>query len=173
MPDSPLCASSRARSWRVASAFRPHRQKQVRAVERTHEDPWSAARTAARRSRPARRVRGRGHRNRLDAIERVRDLAQAQIFGAEIAAPLRDAMGFVNGETVDLRPAQGGDRVVAQKPLGSDIEQPQRTLVEAARDPAAFIGVGGGIEARRLDACLAQSGRPDRASARSAAKPRA
>ena len=35
-------------------------------------------------------------------LERFRDLAQAQIFRAEIVAPLRDAMRFVDGETIDL-----------------------------------------------------------------------
>ena len=59
---------------------------------------------------------------------------------------------------IDLSLPQGGDRVVAQEPLGRDIEKPERTLVEAARDPSPFVGVGGGIEARRLDSGLAQLG---------------
>ena len=90
--------------------------------------------------------------------KRFRDLAQAQIFRAEIVAPLRDAMRLVDGEKIDLSLPQGGDRVVAQQPFGRDVEKPQRSLVEATRDPPAFVGIGRGIEARRLDAGLAQLG---------------
>ena len=67
-------------------------------------------------------------------------------------------MRLVDGEKIDLDLPQGGDHVVAQQPFGRDIEKPERSLVEATRDPAAFVGVGRGIEARRLDACLAQLG---------------
>ena len=67
-------------------------------------------------------------------------------------------MGFVDGEKIDLGLPQGVDRVVAHEPLGRDIEKPERSLVEAARDPPAFVGIGRRIEARRLDAGLAQLG---------------
>ena len=145
-------------SWRVASAFgRMARNRFGRSNERT--------KTLGRRTNSfsaisslCRGVRGRRHRDHLDARQRFRDLAQAEIFRAEIVAPLRDAMRFVDGEQIDLSLPQGGDRVVAQEPLGRDIEKPERTLVEAARDPSPFVGVGGGIEARRLDSGLAQLG---------------
>ena len=138
--------------------FRPHGQKQVRAIERAHENPWAPDEQLLGDFRPRRLVRGRGHRDHLDALERFRDLAQAQIFRAEIVTPLRDAMRLVDGEKIDLDLPQGGDRVVAQQPFGRDIEKSQRTLVEATRDPPAFVGIGGGIEARRLDPGLAQLG---------------
>jgi hypothetical protein len=67
-------------------------------------------------------------------------------------------MGFVDGEAIDVRPPQGVDRVVAQEPFGRDIEKPQRMLVESARDAPPFVGIGGRIEARRLDAGLPQLG---------------
>ena len=138
--------------------FRPHGQKQVRAIERAHENPWGTDEQLFRDFRSRRGVRGRGHRDHLDAAERFGDLAQAQIFRAEVVAPLRDAMRLVDGEKIDPGLPQGGDRVVAQEPLGRDIEKPQRTLLEAARDPAAFVGIGRGIEARRLNSGLAQLG---------------
>ncbi len=122
--------------------FRPHGQKQVRAIERAHENPGTADEQLLGDFRPRRLVRGRGHRDHLDARKRFRDLAQAQIFGAEIVAPLRDAMRFVDGEKIDLGLPQGGDRVVAHEPFGRDIEKPERSLVEAARDPPAFVGIG-------------------------------
>ena len=67
-------------------------------------------------------------------------------------------MGFVDGEKIDLSLPQGGDRVVAQQPFGRDIEKSERSLVEATRDPPAFVRIGRGIEARRLDPGLAQLG---------------
>ncbi len=67
-------------------------------------------------------------------------------------------MRLVDGEKIDLDLPQGGDHVVAQQPLGRDVEKPQRTLVEATRDPPALVGIGGGIEACRLDPGLAQLG---------------
>ena len=65
-------------------------------------------------------------------------------------------MRFVDGEKIDRGFAQGGDDIVPQQPLGRDIEQLERAVVEAAGHPAALVGVGGGIEARRLDPQLAQ-----------------
>jgi hypothetical protein len=67
-------------------------------------------------------------------------------------------MRLVNGEKIDLSSPQGGDRVVTQQPFGRDVEKSERSLVEAACDPPALIGIGGGIEARRLDPGLAQLG---------------
>ena len=65
-------------------------------------------------------------------------------------------MRLVDGEKIDLGLPQGVDRVVAHEPFGRDIEKAERSLVEATRDPSPFVGIGRGIEARRLDAGLAQ-----------------
>ena len=55
------------------------------------------------------------------------------------------------------RLAQHGERVVAQQPLGRDVEQAQRALAQALRrSRRRSLDVGRGIEARRLDAELAQ-----------------
>ena len=67
-------------------------------------------------------------------------------------------MRLVDGEKINPGLAQGGDHVVAQQPFRRDVEKSERTLVEAARHPPAFVGIGRGIEARRLDAGLAQLG---------------
>jgi hypothetical protein len=138
--------------------FRPHGQKQVRSIEGAYENPWAPDEQLLGDFRPRRLVCGRRHSDHLDAWERFRDLAQTQIFRAEIVTPLRDAMRLVDREKIDLDLPQSGDHVVAQQPFGRYIEKSERTLVEAARDPPSFVGVGGGIEARRLDACLAQLG---------------
>jgi hypothetical protein len=138
--------------------FRPHGQKQVRAIERAHENPRAPDEQLLGDFSPRRLIRGRGHRDHLDARERFRDLAQAQIFRAEIVTPLRDAMRLVDGQKIDFSLPQGADRVVAQQPFGRDVEKSERSLVEAARHSPAFVWIGGGIEARRLDPGLAQLG---------------
>ena len=56
-------------------------------------------------------------------------------------------MRFVDGEQID-RAAQRFERVVAQQPLGRDIEQPQRAVAQAVEDAAALVGLGGGVERR-------------------------
>ena len=158
MPVSPPVSVEPVEKLAGGVRFRPHGQEQVRTIERAHENFWAADEELPGDFGPCRLVRGRGHRDHLDARKRFRDLAQAQIFRAEIVAPLRDAMRLVDGEQIDLSPPQGGDRVVAHEPLGRDVKKPERSLVEAARDPPAFVGIGRGIEARRLDTGLAQLG---------------
>ena len=158
MPASPFCESQPREELAGGVRLRPHRQEQVRAIERAHENPWGTDEQLPGDFLPGRLISGRGDRDHLDLRKRLRDFAQAQIFWAEIVTPLRDAMGLVDGQTVDLGLAQGGDHVVAHEPFGRDIEKPQRPLVEATGHPLPFVRVGRGIEARRLDAGLAQLG---------------
>ena len=96
-------------SWRVAFAFgRIARNRFGRSNERT-----KIARRANKQLRrdfgAGRGVRGRGHGDRLDAVERLDDLAQAQVFRPEIVAPLRDAMRLVDREKIDRGLLQIGD----------------------------------------------------------------
>ena len=104
-----------------------HGEKDVGPVERAHEHARLGAEQPRGDVGAGRRVGGRRHREGLRIAERRGGLAQAQIFGAEVVAPLRDAMGFVDGEQIDRAP-QHFERVVAQQPLGRDIEQPQRAV---------------------------------------------
>ncbi len=136
--------------------LRPHRQEEVRPVERADEHVWAPHEQLAGDLAPRRRVGRRRHRDRLDGAQRLDHLAQAQIFGAEVVPPLRHAMGFVDGEAADRKALEVGDHVVAQQPFRGDVEQAQRSLPEAARDPAALLGLGRGIEGRGLDAELAK-----------------
>ncbi len=121
--------------------FRPHGQEEVRAIERAHKNLGRADKQPGRDFRPGRSVRRRGHSDRLDAMKGFRNLTQAQIFGAEVVAPLGDAVRLVDGEKINRDLAQGGDDVVAQQPLRRDVEKPERAVVEAARRPAALVGV--------------------------------
>ena len=136
--------------------LRPHRQEEVRPVERADEHVGAPHEQLAGDLAPRRRVGRRRHRDRLEGAQRLDHLAQAQIFGAEVVPPLRHAMGFVDGEAADRKALEVGDHVVAQQPFRGDVEQAQRALPEAARDPAALLGLGRGIEGRGLDAELAK-----------------
>ena len=78
--------------------------------------------------------------------ERARDLLQAQIFGAEIMAPLRDAMGLVDRDEIDAILAEPLQRLVARQALGRDIEQAQRAILQRGVNALAFGRVGGGIQ---------------------------
>ena len=152
--------------------LRPHREKQIGPVERAHEHARACAMKqplddiAARR-----RVGGRRHRDRLRTSPSVcGDFAQAQILGAEIVAPLRDAMGLVDREQIDREPAQHFQRVVAHQPLGRDIEQTQRAILERAEDALTFDRFGRRIQRRRRDAELPELGDLVAHQARSAAR---
>ena len=136
--------------------LRPHRKKEVRPVERADEDSRPPDEQLVGDLAAGRRVGGRSHGDGLHAAERFDDLAQAQIFGTEVVTPLRDAMGLVDGEAADREALQIGDHVVAQEPLGRDVEKAQRPLLQAARDPAPLVGLGRGIEGRGLDPELAE-----------------
>ena len=158
MPASPGCASSRSMSWRVASAFgRIARNRFGRSNERT-------------------KTRG-ARTNSLSAISARVGLSAVAVTaiiwtsGSASATSRRRrysgrkswphcetqcASSMARRSTLSL--LRCGDRVVAQQPFGRDVEKSQRTLLEAARDPPAFVGIGGGIEARRLDPGLAQLG---------------
>ncbi len=136
--------------------LRPHRQEEVRPVERADEDVRGPDEQLAGDLVAGRRVRCGRHGDCLEGAQRLHNLAQAQIFGAEIVPPLRYAMGFVDGEAADRKALEVGDHVVTQQPFRGDIKKAQRCLSEAARDPAALVRFGRGIEGRGLDSELAK-----------------
>ena len=94
--------------------FPLHREKQIRPIEGAHKHFWPAHEQFRCDLRTGRRVGGRRNGDGLKAAERLGDLAQTQIFGPEVVAPLRDTMGLVDGETVYRGVPQIGDDVVAQ-----------------------------------------------------------
>ena len=136
--------------------LRAHGEEQVRPVEGAHENARAAGEQPRDDVGARRPVGGGGHRDRLHAAERFGDIAQAHIFGPEIMPPLRDAMGFVDREEVDLGVSQQRDHIVAHQPLGRDIEQAQRAIAQGFGDALAFIGVGSRIQRRRRYAEFAQ-----------------
>ena len=139
--------------------LRPHGEKQVRPVETSARRRGAGDETAARRCR----LRVGASAVAVTAIvlrppERLRDLAQPQVFGPEIVAPLRDAMGLVDREQIDRQSAQHFQRVVARQPLGRDIEQTQRAIFQRAEDALTLAAVGRGVQRRRGNAEFAELG---------------
>ena len=55
--------------------------------------------------------------------DRSRHLREAEIFGPEIMAPLRDAMGLVDGEDIGSRLAKKFWRIGAHQPFRRDIDE--------------------------------------------------
>ena len=74
--------------------------------------------------------------------ESLRGVPETHIFGAEIVAPLRDAMGFVHREQFDPAAVEQFQRIVAQQALGRDVEQPQ-----PVDQPLINSGALGGVAA--------------------------
>ncbi len=63
-----------------------------------------------------------------------RDLGEIGVFGAEIMAPLRDAMGLVDGQNIGAGRAQERLRIGAHQPFGRDIEEAIAPLPQALLD---------------------------------------
>lgn len=97
------------------------------------------------------RVGGRGQRDDLAGADRLAHLAERQIFGPEVMAPLRDAMRLVNRHEPDAGAAQQRDRVRLGQPLGRDVDQPQRAASHLAQNVLIVAEVVGRIQARRRD----------------------
>ncbi len=138
--------------------FRSHREKKIRAVERTHEHLRLADEQFCGDFLTRRCVGGGRHGDRLEAAEGLDGAPQLQVFGPEVVTPLRHAMGFIDGDAIDRRIAQVSAHVVAQQSLGRNVEQAQRPLADAPRDPAALLDFRRGIDAAGLDSQFPQLG---------------
>ena len=69
-----------------------------------------------------RRGRG-GERQHRHAGKLAAQLGDAQVGGAEVVAPLRDAVGLVDGQQRDLHPLDAQPEGVGREPLGGDVEE--------------------------------------------------
>ncbi len=90
-----------------------------------------------------RRVGGGGERDPRDLRPALVQYGQLAVFRAEVVAPLRHAVGFVNGEQGDLAARQQRQEAAGQQPLGSDIEHVQFTREQFALDAAGGLGIQG------------------------------
>ena len=114
-------------------------EPQVGPVEAAHEDARRRGEQLVDDVAARRRVGGRGQRQGLQpAADLARDVAQREVLGAEIVAPLRDAMRLVDRHQRDVDLGQHLDRVGPRQPLGREVEQTQLARGAAGRARAAF-----------------------------------
>jgi hypothetical protein len=73
-----------------------------------------------------------GERQGLHVAERLAGAGDLAVFGAEIVAPLRDAMRLVHREPPHAGPAQGLHAAVHQQTFRRDEQQPQLTGADLA-----------------------------------------
>ena len=115
-----------------------HRVADVGAVERTDELARILQRQPFDDLAPGRGVGGRGQRDPRDVRPAFVQQGQLAVLGAEIVAPLRDAMRLVDGEQRDRRAFQQGQEARGQQPLRGDVQQ-----VELASKQFPFDRSGG------------------------------
>ncbi len=97
---------------------------------------------------PGAGVRRGGHRQAGGAGEDLRQLAQHPVFGAEVVAPLADAVGLVDGHQGDGQLAQAVDHRRLHQSLGGHVEQVQGSGLDLLPGLPPLVGAGGGVQAR-------------------------
>ena len=123
-------------------------QAEVGPVEASHEDARRVGEQLVDDVVAGRRIGGRGEGQRLQpAADLARHVAQAEILGAKIVAPLRDAMGLVDRHHRDVALGQHLDRVGPRQPLGRDIEQPKLAPAQQAHHAGVLGRLVAGVQA--------------------------
>ena len=154
MPLSPRCAARKSAICVARLFLRREAKVEIRPVEAVHETCAAVAERAVRRCR-------RGWRRSAVAVSAMTwtppralaDAGERPVFGAEVVAPLRDAMGLVDGEPADAgAPEPLGEGVVGE-PLGRDEEEAERRRPRAL-SPGGFVAelAGRRVERRGSDA---------------------
>ena len=114
---------------------------------------------------------GRGREHRGVCGQRREQVADAAVVGAEVVAPVGDAVGLVDDEQAAAA-GQVGQLLVAEprvvEPLGADEQHVDLVGRQRRRDLPPLLGVGG-VHRHRADAGPARPRRSGRASARAAA----
>ena len=103
-----------------------------------------------------RHVGGGGERDGLHVAEAAAHLAEHRVFGPEIVAPLRDAMGLVDGEQVNAGAGEPLGRAGIGEPLRRGIEQAHAPIAHGIDHAAVLVLIVRGVEASRLDPEMAQ-----------------
>jgi len=105
-------------------------------------------------------IRRRGERDARHGGEAFVQHGQRAVLGAEVVAPLRDAMRLVDGEQGQpgrfLNLFQQGKEAGHQQAFRGDIEQVELAAQQAALHLACGIGADAGIEEGRLHAELGE-----------------
>ena len=123
-------------------------QPEIGPVEASHEDARRHGEQLVDDVVAGRRIGGRGEGESLQpAADLPRHVAQAEIFGAKIVAPLRDAVGLVDRHHRDVALGQHLDRVGPRQPFGRDIEQPELAPAQQAHHAGILGRLVAGVQA--------------------------
>ena len=102
-------------------------------------------------------VGGGRQRDAWNGRETLREHGQADIFGAEIVSPLRNAVRLVDRKQRDARAGEQGQAARGEQPLRRDVEQIELAGDELCLDGGGLARRQRGIEDRGLDAGLEQA----------------
>ena len=105
---------------------------------------------------PRRGVCGRRKRDDLQSAEFVLQGREIHVVGAEIVAPLRDAMGLVDRQQADIGAPQERNSFRLGEPLGRHIGKAQFAPRDLLHDGAVLVEIIGGVETRCGDAVAAK-----------------
>ena len=150
-------ASNEARELALPVALHLHRQLDVGAVEAEHELPGPSAEQLLHDVVPRHFVGGRRQRRDRNAGEEIAQPAEVLVFGPEGRAPLRDAVGLVDGEEPDREAGERRQHALRHQPLWRQVEKP----CPALRRPAPGRDVGAPV-VRGVDAVGCHARQPER-----------
>ena len=102
-----------------------HREANVGAVEAEHELLHGSAEQLVGNVVPRHLVGGCRQRDRRDPGEELPEPAQVGVFRPERRAPLRDAMGLVDGEQRQRKPRERRQHPVGHQPFRGHVEEPR------------------------------------------------
>ena len=89
--------------------------------------------------------------------EALRQLAQLQVVGSEVVAPLRQAVGLIDGEQGQGQPGQQPQAIAAEQPLRGDVKQLERALRQGGPGGGGLLGRERGVQGSRGHALLPQA----------------
>ncbi len=164
---------SSSRPSRSAAASGVVEKRQVRAVEAGDDRVRRLDAESRRNVGDDRRRGGRGERQHALGAEFARPLGQLQVVGAEVVAPLGDAVRLVDGEERDPRARELREEALVVEALRRHVEQLSEPPRGAARRSRAARRREARVEPCRLDPASAAGSRSGPSSGRSAARPRA
>ena len=103
-------------------------------------------------------VGGGGQGDARHMREQLGQLAQLQVFRAEVMAPLRHAVGLVDGEQRDVQLAQEIEHARLHQALGRQVQHLQLTAAHAPGQLTLLLGVQGGVQRGRSHPKLIERG---------------
>ncbi|VVO45103.1 hypothetical protein PS710_06569 [Pseudomonas fluorescens] len=123
----------------------------VRAVEAREETLGVLQMQAIDDFFPGALVGGRGQGDARDMGEQLRQLAQLQVFAAEVVAPLGHAMRFIDSEQGDVKALQERQHARLNQALGRQIEHLHFTALDPGGQVPLLLGAQCGVECSRGD----------------------